>query len=472
MRTRSLILGILGALVTACGGDAGTKSTAPTSPTTPTTPTTPTLVAKVSPDVASVIRGVDITVSAQVTDGAGNPLNGHAVTFSSSDASIATVTQAGLVHPIANGTVNIIATVDGTLQAIAKLTVLDPRLVTGTVATSDAQPLPELEFTARVTEGNTTRVYRVNVNRTTGTFSLLIPGFPSSGPAVEFFIDAPAGVTRSYFPSWQRIPGGLSGAGFRMLLIPRTITPDSGSYKGQQFAVDMNEAFTAVCGDLTNANCQSYWPSYFLSGIKNWADASRPIPLALDRTTGAIAATDSIALWNIISAMEADMGRKLFKPVNFTSFTTTGYTSGEVLVSYDPSLTGFGGYTNWSWDAQGVIYQARTRVSQVNYLSQPGLMTHELNHALGFHHTCRWTTVMGGYGCSQAAKLTGNDVAYYHLAEQVRRQVELFKPTWSVSSALQGERVLELGVPVTNALPITLSPLFTLSLPSRSDGAP
>ena len=80
-------------------------------------------------------------------------------------------------------------------------------------------------------------------------------------------------------------------------------------------------------------------------------------------------------------------------------------------------------------------------------------ITELLNHALGFHHTCRWSTVMGGYGCPQQSRLTSSDVAYYHLAEMVRRKASAVNPTWSIVEALQGVRVLELGVAANNAMP-------------------
>ena len=99
-------------------------------------------------------------------------------------------------------------------------------------------------------------------------------------------------------------------------------------------------------------------------------------------------------------------------------------------------------------------------------------VTHELNHALGFHLTCRWSTVMGGYGCTQQARFTSGDVAYYHLAELVRRRAVAVSPTWSILEALQGVRVLELGVAASDAVPSQLLPLKSkLALPG-SDGAP
>ncbi len=99
-------------------------------------------------------------------------------------------------------------------------------------------------------------------------------------------------------------------------------------------------------------------------------------------------------------------------------------------------------------------------------------MTHEFTHALGFSHTCRWATVMGGYGCSQQGRLPSGDDAYYHLAEMVRRQVRALAPTWGIAEALQGDRVIELGMSVADAIPLKLRPLLSRSERAGSDGAP
>ena len=258
----------------------------------------------------------------------------------------------------------------------------------------------------------------------------------------------------------------------RILLIPHAIVPDSGTYAGTRFAVDLNEAFTPVCTTQSDQNCQSYWPSYFLNGIKTWADAARPVPLAIDRTTGNPTAADSTAMWASIRAMEADLGRSLYTPALFKGYTSPGYTTGMVLASLDPTVAPFTGYTNWSWDAQGALYQAKVRLASSQIFANQSMVTHELNHALGFHHTCRWATVMGGYGCPQQGRLTPNDVAYYHLADVVRKRAAAVNPTWSIVEALQGVRVVERGMASSNAMPSALAAVRSrLGLPGE-DGSP
>jgi trimeric autotransporter adhesin len=72
-------------------------------------------VAKVtiSPSSASVGEGKTRTLTAQLTDAAGNVLTNRSVTWSSSNTGIATVDQSGVVRGVRRGTVTITATSEG-----------------------------------------------------------------------------------------------------------------------------------------------------------------------------------------------------------------------------------------------------------------------------------------------------------------------------------------------------------------------
>jgi uncharacterized protein YjdB len=67
----------------------------------------------ISPAQATLSVGTTVTVTVQITDGNGNLLTGRPVSFSSENASIATVTSAGVVRAVAVGTTNIRATSEG-----------------------------------------------------------------------------------------------------------------------------------------------------------------------------------------------------------------------------------------------------------------------------------------------------------------------------------------------------------------------
>lgn len=433
----------------------------------------PAVVLTLTPETATLARGVDYALTPKITDFDGNPLGGKTVTYTSADPTIATVSAAGVVRPLLNGVVSITGAVDGQYQATVRIAIVDPRTVSGVVMTADGAALPrELVFTARTGAGNAVNSFVTAVDSQTGAFSLRMPTLTATGQSVEFFADVPAGVSRRYHPSYQRLGAGAVPVNPRILLVPHTVVIDSGTYAGRAMAVDLDEAFTPVCTTTSDANCQSYWPSYWLPGIKTWADESRPIPVAFDRTAGVVTPADSLVIWATMTQMEADLGRRLFKPAAFTAYTSTGYTNGMILISNDPTVAPFAGYTNWFWDAQGVLYQAKIRLASANIFANASTSTHELNHALGFHHTCKWSTIMGGYGCGQISRLSVWDVAYYHLAEMVRRRSKATSATWSIAEALQGVRVVALGLAPSNALSDALRPMLSKSGLPGSDAAP
>src|SRR3989442_13207909 len=58
-------------------------------------------------------QGQTLQLTATIKDSAGNVLSGRAVTWTSSDASVATVSSSGLVGAVAAGSVTITATSEG-----------------------------------------------------------------------------------------------------------------------------------------------------------------------------------------------------------------------------------------------------------------------------------------------------------------------------------------------------------------------
>lgn len=429
----------------------------------------PALVVTLSPSNAFLARGVVFPLATTMTDFYGQPRSGLTATYTTNDPAVATVSATGVVTPVGNGAVAITVTVDG-VSATARLIVMDPRTVSGQVMTADGGSPAGLEFSARLGAG--AQRFSTPIDRTTGNFSLTIPLFTSSGAALEFYVDAASGSNRRYHPSYLRMAPGLVPTGARILLVPHFITPDSGSYAGQPVPVNLDNAFSAVCSNTADANCQSYWPSYWISGIKMWPDAARPIPLALDRTTSSVSAADSVALWGTIRAVESDLGRQLYKPAMFAVYTSPGYSVGMMLVSRDSAIAPFAGYTNWNWDGQGMLFQAKVRLASTSVFANGSVVSHELTHGQGFSHTCRWSTIMGGYGCGQTSRLSSSDVAYYHLAQMVRAKMIALSPTWSIVESLQGVRVIEFSLAPSDAIPRALVPLLSRGSLPGSDGAP
>jgi hypothetical protein len=95
------------------------------------------------------------------------------------------------------------------------------------------------------------------------------------------------------------------------------------------------------------------------------------------------------------------------------------------------------------------------------------LVTHELLHAIGLKHSCAWTTVMGGYGCPSAGGLTLEDVGYARLAlrlAEIQRATNAYR---NLYDAMQGERVVLLGLPPAS---LTLAEALGLPAASREGG--
>jgi hypothetical protein len=85
----------------------------------------------VSPQTANLLVGGTQQLTATARDASGNTLTGRAVTWSTSNASIATISSTGLVTAVAAGSATLTATVEG-VQGMAAITVSSPvRIVPG-----------------------------------------------------------------------------------------------------------------------------------------------------------------------------------------------------------------------------------------------------------------------------------------------------------------------------------------------------
>lgn len=403
------------------------------------------------------VRGT-YAVSAAGADQRGKPINVSQFTFQSSDPTIAAVSASGSVTGMRAGTASITASAQG-IVGTTTVTVVSPTTVAGSIVAATGAALPNLTLTLQTGTAGSVQSFPTSVDGT-GTFQLDAPLPPISTAPVTLVVDDDT-RPRVYHSISKQIPAAsVVAAAARPLLIPESETFTSPSYGTSSVAISLQSAFTRVCSDDSNANCNSFFPQLWLSGlVPLWAASDFPIQLAFNHsaTTTPITASDSIALWTVIHLMEADVGRPLFKPVDFSSLTTpdaNGFSPKAVLVWVDNTLTGFAGYSNWIWDANQNMVAAKTRVRQNSFLSNRSLMSHELLHALGFHHTCAWVTVMGGYGCPSAAGITQTDAAAFSLGYQARAAIVAQKPTTTFGDALRGEQLLEL-TPVAAVTPLS-----------------
>lgn len=270
-----------------------------------------------------------------------------------------------------------------------------------------------------------------------------------AGDTVDYVISG-TGADSLYHPSLIRTTVDQVPT-LRAILIPRRWTIDRGRYRGRTVEISPDAAFRAPCEDPNDINCDGFYPRVWITGTKAWRADALPIPVAFDRdrSTDPIGAADSAAYWEIVDQMNADFGTTLFRPAAYTDLqkTTDGRALGAVLVRVDNSLSGFGAWTNWWWNADGEMWSGLIRLRHSGHFDNVGLMTHELLHTLGFKHSCSWPTVMGGYGCSSFPGLSPEDVAYAQLALAVNaRQRETGAPHGLIA-ALQGERILTLKLP-------------------------
>jgi uncharacterized protein YjdB/alpha-tubulin suppressor-like RCC1 family protein len=121
MRTAGVVAGIA-LLLAACGGD---DSATPSGPKPPPTPASVATV-DVAPGTTQVAIGRTTQLAATMKDAAGTVLSGRTVSWSSSDAAIATVDASGVVTGIAVGAATVTATSEGKSAQAAVTVKLSP----------------------------------------------------------------------------------------------------------------------------------------------------------------------------------------------------------------------------------------------------------------------------------------------------------------------------------------------------------
>jgi hypothetical protein len=349
-----------------------------------------------------------------------------------------------------------------------------------------ATSAPALRVTVRAT--NAPARNASTVVDATGTFDFFAPIESWDAASIDLIVDAPSGVQRTFHPTLAHLPSDTAGVVARPFLIPETVTFTSKTFGSSTVSFSTRAAFTAVCTDTTNANCNSFYPkSWLIAAPHLWPEAALPIPVAFNRagSSADITASDSIALWTNISQMQDALGRQLFTPATLSSLGAPddqGYLSGAVLISIDNTLSATAGYTNWNWNGSGAVFESKTRVGSAAALASRGLVTHELLHALGFHHTCAWPSVMGGYGCALLSGPTVQDAGAFTLAWTLRQTMLADQPTTSLADALDGEQQLETSliasrVPSPLGAPIPYAPAERRAVMAggrlvMTDGAP
>jgi hypothetical protein len=393
--------------------------------------------------------GGSAQMKARVLDASNNPVSGATPTFQSSDQSIASVNAGGLVTGLRAGVATISATY-GAAAGAANATVVTPTSVAGRVSAIDGGAVAGLVAGVESGTGANVQDFTASLDAT-GAFQVAAPLTFGPTDSMSVLVDVASGARR-YHPIFSLVATNrVSSTAQRPMLVAKTSVFSTPAYPSSSVDVSLTQAFQRVCTDDSNANCNSFLPQIWKTAVILWSDADLPVPLAFNTsaTTSPISAADSIDLWNIIAEMQNELGRQLFVPATLSSLPpqdVNGFSRKAVLVWVDSTLTGFAGYTNWIWDGSLNMLSAKTRVTANAALASRSLMKHELLHALGFHHTCAWTTVMGGYGCGSAQSVTKSDAAAFSLGYQTRRTIIASAPTTTLGDALRGEQLRETSV--------------------------
>ncbi len=110
-----------------CGGGSSPTKPTPTPPSPPTPPPTPVATSiSISPSSHTLAAiGATVRLTATVRDQNNNPMTGQAVTWTSANTAVATVSAQGLVTAVANGTAQITAR-SGNASGNAAITVAEP----------------------------------------------------------------------------------------------------------------------------------------------------------------------------------------------------------------------------------------------------------------------------------------------------------------------------------------------------------
>ena len=159
----------------------------------------------VAPDTSTIAFGATTSLTATLADSRGNVLTGRTVTWSSSNANIATVDATGLVTGITAGTATITATAEGQNGA-ATVTVLPPPPVTFVQAKARGQAAQTLSvpFNAATAAGN---LVVVAFDYTATTFMSITDSQGNVFTQVGSEVTSPGGAaTRMYYA--KNIKGG------------------------------------------------------------------------------------------------------------------------------------------------------------------------------------------------------------------------------------------------------------------------
>ena len=189
-------------------------------------------------------------------------------------------------------------------------------------------------------------------------------------------------------------------------------TIKGGSYSGRTVKISKS---------LASRSSSRFWRFSNITGQKRlvgWNPSKLPASVAF-RPGHSFSSADSIAFWQILREMEADIGMTLFQPVSLSA----GEDPDDVIVVDTRPMSSSDGVTNVTWGSSGGVYDARVFFRSTETSHSSRVVAHEMMHALGFGHTSAWNSIMNGYA-GYTTRLTVEDVAYVQAALQARAKNE------------------------------------------------
>jgi hypothetical protein len=297
----------------------------------------------------------------------------------------------------------------------------EPRVVDGRVYPADGSG------TAGVRVVVAGEVYADSVRLdSTGVFSFRVPRYPIGPLEVRI---GEAGAETAFLPWLLRLRPADRSEGLAAVLVPRRYTIPEGIFGGTVVPIDVVGATARSC-----ARCAAFYRGVLGDtlpgrppGIPTWPDSVFPLHVAIDQEVGPrLSPRDSVSFWRIADEVEGAFGRDLFEATSleYALDPDLADSRGVVLVSVNPSLPGAEGWGNSAAQGGDLLAAAVMMRQPSNFSGSTArfLVSHELLHALGFGHTCSWSSVVAAEQCPgrRAGFLTPEDVAHALVLWRVR----------------------------------------------------
>lgn len=269
-----------------------------------------------------------------------------------------------------------------------------------------------------------------------------------------------------FLPAYVRATRRELERGPTLVLVPRRWTVEAGTHAGKRVGLSMRLAYRESC-----RGCSGFLPLVAAATpgalpLQAWPEGRFPLRVAFDREEEAvrISPRDSVAFWKGVDALEATIGRDLFRPATYlgTLPDDQGGPDDVVLVRIDPELR-YSGRGTVIGSATGEITYGAVRFRNPWLLAAsdgPRLVAHEMMHVLGFGHTCAWRSVLADLNhCEwmKADEPSPEDVAHAGLARRVAA-LRRGGARWGLEATLAGESrpvptVRPAGIPAADPAP-------------------